>query len=179
VVDYNPARQGALADLVERGARHMGVNWMEWSAAARQSAHARTPLWAAMGVMALLAGLVLAGLGWKFGRRWLRRIRVRRRVIQIRRGRLSEDDATVLYERMLELLGRHGYHKPAWFTPAEFAGTLEGSGWGPRVAQFTVAYNAARFGAERQGSARLSKLLDALESAERAGVAIAGLAERA
>jgi hypothetical protein len=87
----------------------------------------------------------------------------------IRHGQVSEDDATVLYERMLELLSRQGYHKPAWFTPAEFAGTLNWSAWGSQVAQFTVAYNAARFGARREASARLAKLLDDLESAVRMG----------
>jgi transglutaminase-like putative cysteine protease len=177
VVDYNPVRQGALADLVERGARNMGVDWMAWLAVARQSSHARTPLPTAMDAVALLLGLVLAGLGWKSARRWLERIRVRRRVTRIRRGRLSGDDATVLYERLLELLGRQGYHKPAWFTPAEFAGTLEWSAWRPRVVQFTVAYNAARFGAEREASARLSKMLDELENAVRAGLTIARPAE--
>jgi transglutaminase-like putative cysteine protease len=177
VVDYNPVRQGVLADLVERGARHMGVDWMAWLAAARQSRHARPPLRSLVNAVAVLLGLTLAGLGWNAGRRWLQRLRFRRRVIGIRRGRLSEDDATVLYQRMLGLLGRQGYHKPAWFTPAEFAGTLEWSVWGPRVAQFTVAYNAARFGAGREASARLATMLDELESAVRAGLTMDGPAE--
>lgn len=169
VIDYNPVRQGVLADWVERGARHMGVDWMDWLAAARQSSRGRTPLRAVVDLVAVLLGLALAALGWKIGRPWLRRTGVRRRVSGIRRGQVSEDDATVLYERMLELLSRQGYHKPAWFTPAEFAGTLNWSAWGSQVAQFTVAYNAARFGARREASARLAKLLDDLESAVRMG----------
>ena len=45
-------------------------------------------------------------------------------------------DATLLYERMLQIARRHGYQKPAWFTPAEFAASLAGSPLGspgPRV----------------------------------------------
>jgi hypothetical protein len=177
VVDYNPVRQGVLADLVERGARHMGVDWVAWLAAAKQSTHPRTPFRAIGGAVAVLLGLALAGLGWKTRRRWLRRIIVRRRVTGIRRGRLSKDDATVLYERLLELLQRQGYRKPPWFTPAEFAGTLEWCGWGARVARFTTAYNAARFGGGRESAAHLSKLLEELENVMQSGATKAVPAE--
>ena len=72
-------------------------------------------------------------------------------------------DATLLYERMLQIAKRHGYQKPAWFTPAEFAASLAGSPLGVPVREFTAAYNALRFGGRTEIAPRLSMLLDELE----------------
>jgi hypothetical protein len=72
-------------------------------------------------------------------------------------------DATLLYERMLELLKRRGYEKPAWFTPTEFAQSLPPGQMGTAVTEFTVKYNALRFGRRTGVAPRLSMLLDELE----------------
>ena len=44
-------------------------------------------------------------------------MRMRRRVERVRRGEASGADATLLYQRMLQVLRRQGYQKPVWFTP--------------------------------------------------------------
>ena len=72
-------------------------------------------------------------------------------------------DATLLYQRMLHVLKRHGYQKPPWFTPAEFAGSLPEGDLGAAVAEFTRAYNALRFGGRTEAAPRLSLLLDNLQ----------------
>ena len=81
----------------------------------------------------------------------------------MRRGQASVADATLLYHRMLQIAKRHGYQKPAWFTPAEFASSLAGSPIGGPVREFTSAYNALRFGGRTEVATRLSTLLDELE----------------
>jgi len=84
-------------------------------------------------------------------------------VWRLRRGQVSVADATLLYRRMLRLLKRRGYEKPAWFTPYEFACSLPPSEMGMLVLQFTSAYNALRFGAQAEAAVRLSTLLQELE----------------
>jgi hypothetical protein len=88
---------------------------------------------------------------------------MRRRVDRVRRGQARVGDATLLYQRMLHILKRRGFQKPAWFTPAEFASSLPAGPVGATVGEFTAAYNAMRFGGQTGVAPRLSLLLDALE----------------
>src|SRR4029434_4429602 len=96
----------------------------------------------------------LAAIAVKTGPAAWQRLRVRRRAKQLRRGQASTADATLMYARMLQILGRHGYYKPAWFTPHEFAAVLPAELRGT-VAQFTQAYNALRFGSQTQAAPHL------------------------
>jgi hypothetical protein len=91
---------------------------------------------------------------------------MRQRVRRVRRGEASAGDATLLYQRMLDLLKRRGYEKPAWFTPAEFACSLRSRGLQSTVSEFTTIYNEWRFGGRTEGVPRLSHLLDELERQE-------------
>jgi len=83
-------------------------------------------------------------------------------VERVRRGQATVGDATLLYERMLDLLKRRGYQKPAWFTPTEFARSLPSGQLGTAVTEFTGQYNALRFGRRTEVAPRLSMLLDEL-----------------
>jgi protein-glutamine gamma-glutamyltransferase len=163
VVGYDMGRQGTLADRMEQGARRAGLRWFDglgrveiaWKAAS-------IDLLKRYGAAVLMAaGAAL--LVWLVGPPLRTRIRMRQRVRKVRRGEASVADATLLYERMLQLVERRGFHKPAWFTPREFAATLPQSEWRPIVTEFTNAYNALRFGGRSDAAMRLSVLLDQLE----------------
>ena len=72
-------------------------------------------------------------------------------------------DASILYERMLEILARRGFEKPGWFTPAEFARHLPAEE-NRRVAEFTEVYNSIRFGGDLSATTRLAGLLQEFEA---------------
>lgn len=167
VVSYDMGRQGTLADRMEQGARRVGLRWfdgvgrmdIEWKAAS-------IALLKKYGLPVLLGAGLVAWI-WLAGPPLLKLLRIRHRVRKARRGQGSVADATLLYERMLHLLGRRGYHKPAWFTPREFADSLPQSTLRPIVLDFTNAYNALRFGGRSDAATRLSVLLDELEHQRR------------
>ena len=165
VVSYDMSHQGTLSYRVEQRARQMGIRWFDSLTGLpdlRDSAVAWLRKYGPdAGILAVL-GLLL----WKAGPRLLRLARVRQRVRRVRRGKPATGDATVLYQQMLQLLKRHGYHKPAWFTPAEFAASLPRTSLGEAVAEFTATYNEWRFGGRTGVAPRLSHLFDRVANPE-------------
>lgn len=161
VVAYDPGQQVAIAMKFEaalRGWRHSGMtpsrSWMN-----RFAAKAKWwSLW-------LLTASLLVGGGIVFGPRIWREWRVRVRLRRIVREGGSPSDASILYERMLAVLERRGFEKPAWFTPVEFARHLP-EGQIQIVQQFTALYNSIRFGGNVAGTSRLALLLQELERAD-------------
>ena len=119
----------------------------------------------AVGVV--MGAVVFAMLVLFFGPDLARWWRNRRRVIRVRRGQGEASDATLLYQRMLALLARRGFQKPAWLTPSEFASVLPASEMAVLVDDLTTAYNELRFGGRRDAAPRLMRMLDRLESLER------------
>src|SRR4029077_6159753 len=117
------SRQGALAYRMEQGARRLGIGGFDTLLGMRL-AWTRYAGWLRrfglrlLGLAAALVGLAV-GVG-----PLLRLVRMRRRVERVRRGQASVAAATLLYKRMLHILKRRGYQKPAWFTPVEFAASL-------------------------------------------------------
>jgi transglutaminase-like putative cysteine protease len=163
VVSYDVGRQGTLADRLEQGARSMGIRWFDSLSGLDGNWHLRVAAWFRRYGAGIPIVLALGASIWALGPRLVRLLRIRRRVERVRRGRAMVGDATLLYERMLDLLKRRGYQKPAWFTPAEFAESLPPSQLGTAVTEFTVEYNALRFGRRTEVAPRLSMLLDELE----------------
>ncbi|HEY1496157.1 MAG TPA: DUF3488 and transglutaminase-like domain-containing protein [Candidatus Solibacter sp.] len=163
VVDYDLTRQGALAYRMEQGAHRMGLSGFDTLLGVRAFWDQYATGWLRrfglrlVGMAALLVALAL-GAG-----PLLRLLRMRRRVALVRRGQASVADATLLYKRMLHILKRRGYQKPAWFTPAEFAASLPRTDLGAAVDEFTVTYNALRFGGHTDAASKLSMLLDQME----------------
>jgi hypothetical protein len=167
VVTYDITRQGSLAYHMELGARSLGIRWFDAVLALRAGwdSYVTAPFQRFRG--RIVAALAMAALIWLLGPPAVRLLHVRRRVERIRRGQASVADATLLYQRMLHVLKRRGYQKPAWFTPAEFAASLGATQFGAAVAEFTTTYNALRFGGHIEVAPRLSVLLDDLEQAGR------------
>jgi transglutaminase-like putative cysteine protease len=163
VVSYDLGHQATLADKMQQNGRRMGLHWLDRTMDLAAYWKPRVESWlGSYGLLALL-GLAAGALGgWsgpKLWRVWRMRLGVRR----LRRGEASVADATLLYHRMLKLLKRRGYQKPAWFTPYEFASSLPASELGMLVTRFTSAYNALRFGGQAEAAPRLSALLEELE----------------
>jgi transglutaminase-like putative cysteine protease len=163
VVGYDPHHQGTLADRIQQAVRRLGIGWSNSLAGAGSKWAARGKVWLRQFGPAALAGLLMVCSIWARGPRLWRALRVRRRVERVRRGEASGADATLLYERMLQVLRRQGYQKPVWFTPLEFARSLPATPLGQRVEQFTAAYNDVRYGGRTEAAPRMSRLLDELE----------------
>jgi transglutaminase-like putative cysteine protease len=167
VVGYDAGQQGSLADRLQQGARRIGINWVDSVWVTGSEWDYRAGRWLKHSGVRILIALVAAAWVWLVLPPLVRLVRMRRRVQRVRRGEASVADATLLYERMLQVVRRHGYQKPAWFTPAEFASSLPGSPLSAAVGEFTSAYNALRFGRRTEVAPRLSTLLDELERQER------------
>jgi protein-glutamine gamma-glutamyltransferase len=157
VVGYDPARQGTLADRV------LSIHWLDALSVTAAEWDTQGKAW--LKLYGLNAGIAVAAalLLWFVAPRLLKLIRLRRRVQRLRRGEAQGADATILYERMLNVLRRHGFQKPVWFTPVEFARSLAGTPFSTSVVEFTAAYNALRFGGHAEVAPHLSELLDQLE----------------
>ena len=167
IVGYDAGQQGSLADRLGQGALRTGLDWFDSMSLLDSGWQKRAAGWfqRSWQRVAILTGLGLAI--WLLGPPLLHLLRIRHRVQRVRRGQASVGDATLLYGRMLRVLKRHGYQKPVWFTPEEFAASLAGTHLGQPVLEFTAAYNALRFGGRTEVAPRLSSLLDQLERRER------------
>jgi hypothetical protein len=87
-------------------------------------------------------------------------------VKKLRRGEVANGDATLLYLRMLAILRRRGFEKPAWLTPVEFVRVLP-TDTAVVVQDLTLAYNDLRFGGNREAAQHMMMLLDRLEKQPR------------
>lgn len=157
VVQWDLGRQLAMASRFEAALRAWSRPRSNTRNDSAESLLNHAKVWG----LALLAALPVIGLMALFGPRLLYAWRRKRYLQQIRRSGGSVRDASILYERMLDVLARRGFHKPDWFTPNEFARHLP-PGENPKVTEFTEAYNAIRFGGDASGATRLAQLLDQL-----------------
>lgn len=159
VVNYDLGRQIVLAQRLEEHTRGAHWNFTPDFRAWRTKAGASLSRYGTV-LFALAAAFAL--LIWT-GPVVLRSLQTWRHARKIRSGRLSPSDATVLYQRMLNVMKRRGYQKPPWFTPAEFAATLPASDVASVVEEFTNGYQALRFGGDLEEAQRLGVLLVQLE----------------
>jgi protein-glutamine gamma-glutamyltransferase len=167
VVSYDLTRQGTLSYRMEMGARRLGIRWFDSLAGLQADWRTYALAWLRRYGMGVLFALVAGVAIWMLGPPLIRLVRVRRRVRLARLGQASVGDATLLYQRMLQILRKRGYQKPAWFTPAEFAASLPRTVLGSTVTEFTATYNEWRFGGRTGVAPRLSLLLDELDRQER------------
>ena len=163
VLRYDRGRQYILAAQLESASRSWPIGWIgawtdtagRWKSQFVAGSKAYGPELALL--VAFAVALVFAGP------RALRSLRMLHRVRRVREGQASAGDATILYERMLDVLRSRGFQKPAWFTPREFAASLPAE-TGMLVDQFTAAYNDVRFGGKLDAAPRLTLLLEELET---------------
>ena len=163
VLSYDLGRQGALVDRMERSGRRFQFGWLHALAPAARRWKEGAVAWLSSYGLTAVAALAIGIALWFTGPKLWKQLRVRHGARRMRRGQSSVADAAVLYSRMLELMGRRGYHKPAWFTASEFASSLPVSDLRSVVAEFTDAYEAVRFGGRAESAPRLSSLLEELE----------------
>src|SRR3954447_13987427 len=94
VVQYDAGQQGTLADRLEQGVRHMGLNWVDSAVLVGSGWNAKSIAWAKRhGVRAAIV-IVAGSLLWAMGPPLLRVFRMRQRVERVRRGQASVADAT-------------------------------------------------------------------------------------
>ena len=162
VLRYDLQRQVVLANRMQQSSRQLRFDWMpdlggwwEQNAAAARRGVAILISLAAIAILLVFYGPALA-LWW----------RSRRGVIRARRGQGQASDATLLYQRMLELLAKRGFQKPPWLTPSEFARVLPASETAILVDDLTAAYNEFRFGGRPDAAPRMLRMLDRLEHLE-------------
>ena len=67
--------------------------------------------------------------------------------------------------RMARFVERRGAHKSSNQTPLEFVTQIEDANLRTRVAEFTEAYESARFGKSAEDAERLPQLYEEIESA--------------
>jgi hypothetical protein len=162
IVSYDINHQVAMAARFEAALRrwnHPGTSAdRHWTAAITSAIKNWGTTW---GTPALTI-LLIAGVSVFFAPRLFREWRKRAQLRKIMRSGGSPSDASLLYERMLEIVARRGFQKPAWFTPAEFARYYSGEEKG-QVAEFTEIYNSVRFGGDAAAASRLAELLQDLE----------------
>jgi hypothetical protein len=163
VLNYNLDRQLILAAQMEDSSRMLGSRWLDRVKATVTRWKTAAAAWAGQyGVAALIVAL-LAAIAWRYFPRLRAWWRTLARVRQVQRGAARASDATLLYARMLVVLQRRGFQKPAWVTPAEFARLLPVSETATLVARFTAAYNELRFGGDCGAAPRMMQLLQSLE----------------
>jgi transglutaminase-like putative cysteine protease len=163
VVGYDRERQLTLALKMGDSGRGFGTRWRDQLRLAAFALWTRTAVFLGRFGFFLLCLAGFAILLRVAGPELRRRLRMLVRVQKVRRGEAQASDATILYGRMLALLRRRGFERPAWLTPGEFADQLPPSATADMVRRLTAAYNELRFGGNLEAAPVITSLLDQLE----------------
>lgn len=118
---------------------------------------------ATLGVCSVMVWLV-----WWFAPRFWMLWRRQKTDERLRARPAQAADATLLYQRLLDALRKHGNEKPAWLTPREFARTLTQSPHAELVNEATEIYHELRYGARQQPAHRLLDIVTAIERSPKA-----------
>jgi transglutaminase-like putative cysteine protease len=160
VVNYNLDRQILLANRVGESGERLRLNWFDNAGAAVSKWKVRLTHFAETYGAAVVSGVAIVFLLWRFGKDFRAWFEARRRVRKVSRGEARASDATLLYTRMLKLLKRRGIEKPAWLTPLEFARVIPQPELSLLVQDFTDAYNDLRFGADTDAARRMIHMME-------------------
>jgi protein-glutamine gamma-glutamyltransferase len=171
VISYDASHQYVLGHEAIRGTRgtweeiqsrvrghyEAMLNW----ARRKQQRLERSP----GGSGAVGAGVALALLLLFNARRIVRMVHEKR--LQWRPEQSPEQAASLWYARMARILRRRGMAKLEAQTPREFLNSVQDERLHCRVATFTAAYEAARFGRSAEDARQLPELYEEVESATR------------
>ncbi len=171
IVSYDASHQYVLEQTALSGTRGMWEAARVWArdhyaamlawARRSQTRVEKSPgRWGATGLVVALSLLALGN-----ARRILGTLRERR--LQLHPERSPQQAASMWYQRMTRCLARRGVSKPTAQTPREFVREIDNETLRIRVAQFTDAYESARFGSSPQDAQRLPGLYEEVELANR------------
>jgi protein-glutamine gamma-glutamyltransferase len=169
IVSYDASHQYVLGQAALGGTRGMVDRTRDWArqrydsmlkwAQQSQKRVVQSPRkWGILAVVLIVFLLAIGNAGQLV--RWLRESRLRSHP-----ERSPELAAAIWYERMARSLARRGMRKPAAQTAQEFATKVEPLPLRMRVAEFTDAYEAARFGNSTEQARRLPELCEEVELA--------------
>ena len=160
VVNYDLNQQITLAERLQETTQQVGANWSP----NMQLWRAEWTRWISAHKIPLTIGFVLLFALPFAVPLLLRVVRYAGYRYKLHQGGATHADASVLYRRMLSLLKRRGYEKPASVTAGEFASSLPSSPLGAAVWEFTADYQAFRFGGDTSKFGNLAVLLDRMKT---------------
>jgi protein-glutamine gamma-glutamyltransferase len=168
VISYDSAHQSVLGQEALGGSRRLWERSREWTRSRyvsmldglrhRLGQVEHSPgRWGGivLGILALFAALGNAGRMSRMIRAWH---------LRAHPDQSPELAATMWYQRMARTLARRGLRKSTAQTPKEFIRVIGDEQLRQRVAQFTEAYELARFGNSTNDARRLSELYEEVES---------------
>jgi protein-glutamine gamma-glutamyltransferase len=171
VISYDSSHQSVLGQEALSGSRGLWERARQWSRSRyvslldwlrhRQGQAEHSPgRWGGtvFGLLALFAVLGNAGRISRMIRGWR---------LQAHPEQSPELAATMWYQRMARSLERRGLRKSTAHTPEEFVRVIGDEQLRYRVAQFTAAYESARFGNSTDDARRLSELYEEVEAETR------------
>ena len=151
VINYNILQQVTLARQLQRSSRNMSRDSRRYFREQYRAMvgyvrlQTESLLQHRAAALLLLAFVVLASFALSHRKELSRRFREWRMLRNARHGKVSSEDATLAYVRLLRLLERSGFRKPPAQTPTEFALSVPEPA-GPLVRNFTHLYLRSRFG---------------------------------
>jgi hypothetical protein len=169
VVNYDSSHQRSLGEDAMQKSRSLIDGLRSWAqrhyasmlerARRAQKTVARSPRgWSGVG---LLAGLLLLAVGnLQAIHRWLRQRR-----LKMHPEESPGPAAALWYQQLLRWLVRKGWNKTDAQTPREFLELIKDPTVRAQVEDFTVAYEAARFGESSQDARRLPELYEEIVAA--------------
>ena len=167
VMSYDLERQIILASQLQRTSRGTGVKWLDGLASGASWFQDEFLVRLKNQAIPLGVLVVTAAMLGVFGPGLWRQARSGWKLRRIRTATAGAGEATVLYERMLEILHARGIEKPAWLTPAEFAQMVPSGALADAVTDFTEAYLDLRYGGKREAAPKLFDLIRKLEALPR------------
>jgi protein-glutamine gamma-glutamyltransferase len=171
IISYDSSHQYVLGRTALSGTHAFWENSRVWARAhynsllkwaeRTQDRVVETPgRWGLLGLFLAMFLLLLANLG-RFVR-WLYHLG-----LEAHPERSPQQAAAMWYERMAHVLERYGVKRTPAQTPGEFLNKIENARLRRPLAQFTQAYESARFGDSAEDACRLPELFEEVESAAR------------